>query len=474
MHFRLARTADVCYIAVAPRRTLGIMSNRRTSPRQRNGARDTSPSHPAGTFIDAFAGAGGLSLGLMRSGWRGLFAIEKDAFAFETLSANFLGKGARYAYAWPRWLERRAWCINEFLLEHGTRLARMRKRIDLLAGGPPCQGFSTAGRRFASDPRNQLVASYLDLVAVVRPKMILLENVMGITQDFKVRGATNGEMVENFADQIIRRLSENYHIYTEPLLASRFGVPQSRTRFFLIGLSSSDFESQDINPFKQLGRFRNSVLSQYGIRAPVSAQSALSDLEIGRNGTEPCPDNLNWDSIAYVKPRTTFQRAMRDDFADSPPDTKLAKHRPETIQKFATIISHCRQEGRLKVQLSKAMKSQLGIKKMATRVLDPKRPAPTVTGSPEDLLHYKEPRVLTVRENARLQSFPDWFLFRGKYATGGGLRRREVPRYTQVANAIPPLMAEVIGRLLGALRAGSSAAPRGTARKAPAPKLAVR
>ena len=450
------------------------MSNRRTSPRQRNGARDTLPSCPAGTFIDAFAGAGGLSLGLMRSGWRGLFAIEKDAFAFETLSANFMEKDARYAYAWPSWLERRAWCINEFLSEHAARLARMSKRIDLLAGGPPCQGFSAAGRRFASDPRNQLVASYLELVAVVRPKMILLENVMGITHDFKVRGATNGEVVENFADQIIRRLSENYHIYTEPLLASRFGVPQSRTRFFLIGLSISDFEFKDINPFNHLRKFRNSVLAQYGIRTPVSAQAALSDLELGRNGTEPCPDNLDWDSIAYIKPRTTFQRAMREDFADAPPDTKLAKHRAETIQKFATIISHCRQEGRLKVQLSKAIKSELGIKKMATRVLDPKRPAPTVTGSPEDLLHYREPRVLTVRENARLQSFPDWFFFRGKYATGGDRRRKEVPRYTQVANAIPPLMAEVIGRLLAAHLADCVAAPRISSCKALPPKLAVR
>ena len=436
------------------------MSNRPTSPRQRNGARDNSPSHPAGTFIDAFAGAGGLSLGLMRSGWRGLFAIEKDAFAFETLSANFLEKGTRYAYTWPHWLEQRAWCINEFLLEHAAHLARVHKRIDLLAGGPPCQGFSAAGRRVASDPRNQLVASYLELVSVVRPKMILLENVMGITRDFRVRGVTSGEVVENFADQIVRRLSENYHIYTESLLASRFGVPQSRTRFFLIGLSISDFEVQDMNPFKQLERFRNSVLTHYGIRTPVSAQSALSDLEIGRNGIEPCPDNLNWDSIAYIKPRTLFQRAMREGFAAPPPDTKLPKHRPDTIQKFATIISHCHQEGRLKVQLSKAMKSQLGIKKMATRVLDPKKPAPTVTGSPEDLLHYREPRVLTVRENARLQSFPDWFLFRGKYATGGSLRRSEVPRYTQVANAIPPLMAEVIGRLLAARLADGVAAPR--------------
>ena len=202
------------------------------------------------------------------------------------------------------------------------------------------------------------------------------------------------------------------------------------------------------------------MLAHHGIRSPVSAQAALSDLEVGRSGTQPCPDNLDWESIAYIKPRTGFQRAMRDDFTDPPPDTKLAKHRPETMQKFATIISLCREEGRLNVQLSEAIKGQLGMRKMATRVLDPKKPAPTVTGSPEDLLHYKEPRVLTVRENARLQSFPDWFLFRGKYATGGHLRHKEVPRYTQVANAVPPLMAEVIGRQLGAYLADNLRKPR--------------
>jgi DNA (cytosine-5)-methyltransferase 1 len=69
---------------------------------------------------------------------------------------------------------------------------------------------------------------------------------------------------------------------------------------------------------------------------------------------------------------------------------------------------------------------------------------------PDDLLHYGEPRTLTVRENARLQTFPDWFVFRGKYTTGGHLRRKEVPRFTQVANAVPPLLAELLGLALRA------------------------
>src|ERR1700749_3153720 len=96
---------------------------------------------------------------------------------------------------------------------------------------------------------------------------------------------------------------------------------------------------------------------------------------------------------------------------------------------------------------------------MATRVLDPRKPAPTITSMPDDLLHYSEPRTLTVRENARLQSFPDWFAFKGKYTTGGDRRRREVPRFTQVANAVPPLAARAIGEALTALVQAASEDP---------------
>lgn len=94
------------------------------------------------------------------------------------------------------------------------------------------------------------------------------------------------------------------------------------------------------------------------------------------------------------------------------------------------------------------MRERHGINKLATRVLDPAKAAPTITSMPDDLIHYAEPRTLTVRENARLQTFPDWFEFRGKYTTGGERRAREVPRFTQVANAVPPLVAEMWGEVL--------------------------
>ena len=108
-----------------------------------------------------------------------------------------------------------------------------------------------------------------------------------------------------------------------------------------------------------------------------------------------------------------------------------------------------KERDRLGIQLNAEQRKEFGVAKSTLRVLNPDAPAPTITSLPDDLLHYAEPRTLTVRENARLQTFPDWFVFKGKYTTGGDRRVREVPRFTQVANAVPPLLAELFGTVLG-------------------------
>jgi DNA (cytosine-5)-methyltransferase 1 len=132
----------------------------------------------------------------------------------------------------------------------------------------------------------------------------------------------------------------------------------------------------------------------------------------------------------------------------NPTNLRLARHSSPIISRFTEIQRICHAEGQLNTSISSTLRHRFGTKKMALRVADPNTPAPTVTSLPDDLLHYCEPRTLTVRENARLQGFPDWFDFRGKYTTGGELRRKEVPRFTQVANAVPPLAAEAIGSSL--------------------------
>ncbi|NWK94540.1 DNA (cytosine-5-)-methyltransferase [Sphingobium lactosutens] len=397
-------------------------------------------------YVDAFAGCGGLSLGLDRAGWSGLFAIEKDESAFQTLQENFLGDASRYRYTWPDWLEKKPWTVEALLSEHIEQLRQLSGKVDLLAGGPPCQGFSSAGRRKADDPRNALVERYLELVDVLKPRLILLENVKGFTQDFKANTKNGRSARENVAAQITRRLSASYHVQSILLKASDYGVPQARPRFILVGVRI-DSDLSD-SPLDLLDQTRDEVLRSLNLPLKSTASDALSDLEIGRNPLINCPDSKGFEAIGYVGPLTPFQRWCRDGSDTPPSSTRLANHRAPIRERFAEIIEMCREQQRSTRSLSQAMRDQFGLKKLATRVLDPKEPSPTVTSMPDDLIHYSEPRTLTVRENARLQTFPDWFKFCGKYTTGGLRRRVEVPRFTQVANAVPPLLAQILGTRL--------------------------
>lgn len=407
-----------------------------------------SVDHDEPLFIDVFAGCGGLSLGLLKAGWKGLFAIEKDAFAFDTLKHNLIDDGDRYRFVWPEWLEKKPWTIEALMEAHPDELVNLRGKIDLLAGGPPCQGFSSAGRRHPGDPRNQLVERYLEFVDAIRPKMVLIENVRGITYDFA--GGNEAEGRRNFANDIMCRLGENYHVYADTIRCSEYGVPQQRPRFFLVGLLK--FEgwepSRAEDPFAKLQASKVKFLAKRGLCSRMTCKEAISDLERSHAGTGPCLDSKGYLSIRTKPPRTDFQRLLRDGFEGEISDTRLAQHRPHIIERFSRIIQECREAGRLGVQLNREMRERHGMNKIATRVLDPDNVAPTITSMPDDLLHYSEPRTLTVRENARLQTFPDWFVFKGKYTTGGGLRRHEVPRFTQVANAVPPLIAEMWGEVL--------------------------
>ena len=120
---------------------------------------------------------------------------------------------------------------------------------------------------------------------------------------------------------------------------------------------------------------------------------------------------------------------------------RLAKHSNDVLKRFAKILKECRKG----VPISAANRERYGLKKHRIHPMSALNPAPTNTTLPDDVLHYSEPRILTVRESARLQSFPDWFRFNGKYTTGGVKRRKECPRYPQVGNAVPPLLARAIG-----------------------------
>lgn len=399
---------------------------------------------PRPSFVDAFAGCGGLTLGLKRAGWNSLFAIEKDPFAFATLSANFLEAGSRYPFHWPLGVPARPWDINDLLQEHLATLATLSDKVDLLAGGPPCQGFSDAGRRQHDDPRNRLFEAYLNLVRILRPRLVLIENVRGFTSDFPA--AETADTIQNFAAALNEGLQPDYDLNSRILRAVDFGVPQARPRYFLVGVAKSLSAATRVGGFfEDLQSDAHDFLQRRKLPPRPTARDAISDLEVDRNGTIPSPENDRFESIAYCGPRTHYQRAMRDGFQGTPPDTRLARHRTDIRHRFAELIRRSGEEGRLNITISSQTRRAHGLKKTAIRVLDPAQPAPTITSLPDDLLHYSEPRTLTVRETARLQSFPDWFAFRGNYTSGGLRRRHEVPRYTQVANAVPPLLAEQFG-----------------------------
>lgn len=410
-----------------------------------------------GTFIDLFAGCGGLSLGLMDSGWTGLFAIERDLLAFSTLKANLLNSHRR-GYRWPKWLPQEPHDIGKFIREYRTELHRLRGQVDLVAGGPPCQGFSLSGRRRSNDPRNKLFLKYLSVVCLVQPKIILIENVRGIASEFSkvpgelksVEARRRARNAGTFSKRIQRNLERiGYHTFPHLLRAVDFGVPQERPRFFMIGIRKNliENEAEVIDPFTMVEALRPRFLATFGLQVgeKVSVREAISDLRVRGSELVECRDKKGYEEIAYRGPKTEYQKQLHGKMNGHAPNSlRLAKHSDPIKDRFAQIVKGARPG----ISLSDAERERFGVKKQHLVVLNANNPAHTLTTLPDDYLHYAEPRILTVREYARLQSFPDCFSFHGKYTTGGHLRAKQCPRYTQVGNAVPPRLARFLGTLI--------------------------
>ena len=397
------------------------------------------------TFIDLFAGCGGLSLGLMQAGWDGVFAIEKSGDAFETFRHNFCQKQSRLRFAWPSWLPCEAMSTEDLLSSYASQLRQFKGRIDLIAGGPPCQGFSSAGLRNPDDPRNELTQEYIDIVKILQPRYLLLENVRGFQLKFPGKEIPYSEIVK----KTLESCSDfGYRVYSSMLSASDFGIPQPRSRFIMIAIRD-DQPKLERNPFDALKDALSHFREIRGLNEhETGVREAISDLEIRTRKLKPSVDSSGFKQINYDGRRhlTDYQKLMRRNVKRNfePNSLRLANHREETRIRFQGILEECPRG----VHLSKEDREKFEMKKQSFTPLHPSKLARTVTTLPDDMIHYKEPRILTVRENARLQSFPDWFDFQGKYTTGGQRRKHECPRYTQVGNAVPPLMAEAIGEVL--------------------------
>ncbi len=385
-------------------------------------------------YIDIFAGCGGLSLGLYNAGWKGIFAVEKNHDAFQTLKYNLIDKNNHFE--WTNWLDKSEHDINELLKNNRTELMKLRNKVPLIVGGPPCQGFSMAGQRNKNDARNKLVNSYIEFVKIIRPKCIFFENVHGFTVAFKDK---NNKKTTPMSEYIVLELEKlGYKVHREIIDMSDYGVPQKRKRFILVG-------SLDLDPnnfFVILKKNKSEFLKNKNLPINPTVKSAIGDLLQGENQVN-CPDSNGFKSGKYSKATTQYQRYMRRGISNNeiPDSHRFANHKKETVELFMKMQKECERSKRLSTENTKIE----GFKRRGITILSPNKPCNTITTHPDDYLHYLEPRIMTVRECARIQSFPDTFVFKGKYTTGGSLRKKDVPRYTQVGNAIPPLFAEQVG-----------------------------
>jgi len=386
-------------------------------------------------YVDLFAGCGGISLGLHKAGLQGLFAVEKNADAFSTLKYNLIDTHKHFK--WPHWLPVKNWNIDNLLKNEAYELKSLQGHVDLVVGGPPCQGFSLVGERRASDKRNRLIHSYLKFVELVQPRVIVFENVYGFTVKFS---DSKRHKQHAYSEIVISKLIELGYTDArgEMIDMSEFGVPQRRKRFIVI----ATLEGLSDKIFQNLFDGRNDFLKSKGLPEKATTYHALSDLE-RRHGEDVCPDTNGFMSGISSKSNSNLQKYLRvsGEGAYMPDSHRFVNHTEEAEKVFTYLLEEAPRNKRIMGEARK----EYGIKKRNVTVLDRKAPSLTITTIPDDFIHYSEPRVMTVRECARLQTFPDWFEFKGPYTTGGPRRVKQTPRYTQVGNAVPPLFAEQVG-----------------------------
>ena len=406
--------------------------------------------------VDLFAGCGGLSLGLEKAGFHPIFVNELNNDAMASYLKNREKVEPRLFS--PEFHEND---IKKIVTTRGfiQKLSQAFKRefnlsiadgeLDLVVGGPPCQGFSGIGhRRSYSVNKEQLPSNHLfqDMAWVVnklRPKIFLFENVKGL---LSARWNPNGTKGEIFADVLEAFCSiKGYRVEYALVLAKDYGAPQNRPRIFIVGVRS------DINlsPWEQI----NSGVANGFLPAPTYDAPDLIDLlgDLVDPGFE-----YGGANSTYVNPASTaVQQLLRTnlDGKISPKGAALteqeySKHSDRVIEKFIYMLKN-----------NGEIPQHLQTKKFAQRVL-PARwgklgPTITATSLADDYVHFSQARILTVREWARLQGFPDWYQFAGSRTTGGlrragnpkkGIFDRELPKYTQIGNAVPVYLSEKIGQ----------------------------
>ena len=332
------------------------------------------------TVLDLFCGCGGLSLGFEQAGYDVLAGIDVWKDALVTYQAN-------HKYSKAIQADLMTLQPEEVSKTIGT------KSVDVIIGGPPCQGFSIAGKRIIDDERNKLYKSFVRMVEYFKPKAFVMENVPNILT-----------MGEGIIKRSILRDFENlgYYVTTKVLLASNYGVPQNRRRAVFVGLLNG-LEYQYPEP---------TTLT------PVTAKDAISDL----------PEDTLDEGASYVTtPKSEFQKQIRQG-STGVYNHEITVHTEQT-QRIIAMVPDGGNYKDLPEELQNTRKVHI-----AWTRLNSQRPSITIDTGHFHHFHYKYNRVPTVRESARFQSFPDTFVFIGN----------KTSKLKQVGNAVPPMMAKEI------------------------------
>lgn len=440
--------------------------------------------------IDLFCGAGGCSEGLIQAGFHILFSSDISDMVEVTYKYRHSQLGL--VQGKNTWFERtdirnlHGNFINQKISELEIFCNQEVPEIDLMIGGPSCQGFSRAGRRDKEDPRNLLFGEYVRVINEVKPKYIVLENVEGFMdmQFLEYKGLDiyddNGNLVEegqvypdgSVTPTILREeLNRIGYNTLEPkiLNAADYGVPQRRNRVIFIGyrrgLTAPSYPEPTVASGKQL-TLKDAIgdlVNDTDLRNKVNQR--LSDFQKeSRAGRTPSfitgkPISCDRRHLQNLElPNSTDVVLERFDlFNQGESGSMLRKRIKEQgidITAKNSLIQLCCEKLDMKpndvVELFKNTDAPddaidvLLTKKNIRQRLDSANPSPTVVTLPDDYINPWEARTISVREMARCQSFDDSFEFLGKRTTGGLKRRTEVPQCTQVGNAVPPLLAKAI------------------------------
>ncbi len=348
--------------------------------------------------LDLFSGAGGLSRGFMDAGYNVVLGVDFDDAALKTFKANH---GKSEAMKLDLFDHSNIDKITEYL-------ERNKFSIDVLVGGPPCQGFSVAGPRNMDDKRNSLYLAMVKLADILKPQAVILENVPGMIQINDGIGAKR--IVQDFAEI-------GYKMVPKLLYAPDYGIPQIRKRVFFVGLRDTDTEFEFPEAFVDKEHY---VTCEDAIGDLPSLQTADGEIIYGEEEQDYLFDAVN-----------EYQKEMRKR------STKVHNHIGSVpIEKTKTMISMV-PEGKNYKALPEEYSCLYKYHEALTRYHS-KKPSLTINTGHRSHFHYKWNRIPTVRESARLQSFPDDFIFYGNKSE----------QYRQVGNAVPPMLGKVVAKKL--------------------------